>query len=147
MQLIQTMYEHARSKGGVGCNRSEGFSVKVGVHQGSGLSPRLFITVLEALPQEFRTACLWENLYADDLVIIIESLEELQKKLILWKTNIEGKGLPVNMGKTMVLISGPGLNVLQKSGKDPCASRAPQTSFFVVVVPVGCTCNLVSLAH
>ena len=33
---------------------------------------------------------------------------------------MEWKGLWVNMGKTKVLISGPGIDVLQKSGKDPC---------------------------
>ena len=117
------MYENARSRVSVGWNLSEEFSVKVGIHQGSCCSPSLFITVLEALSQEFRTWCPWENLYADDLVIITESLEELQLKLILWKTNMEGKGLRVNMGKTKVLISGPGLDALQKSGKDPCGMR------------------------
>ena len=45
--------------------------------------------VLEALSQEFCTGRPWENLYADDLVIISESLEELQEKLILWKTTME----------------------------------------------------------
>ena len=34
---------------------------------------------------------------------------------------MEAKGLRVNMGKTKVMVSGPGLDVLQKSGKDPCA--------------------------
>ena len=72
LQLIQSMYENARSRVHVGCNLSEQFSVKVGVHQGSFLSPLLFIMVLEALSQEFRTGCPWENLYADDLVIITE---------------------------------------------------------------------------
>ena len=43
--------------------------VKVGVHQGSVLSPLLFIIVLEALSQEFRTKKPWELLYTDDLVI------------------------------------------------------------------------------
>ena len=33
---------------------------------------------------------------------------------------MEGKGLRFNMDETKVLISGPGLDVLQKSGKDPC---------------------------
>ena len=70
VRLIQSMYENARSRACVGCNLSEEFSVKVGVHQGSCLSSLLFITVLEALYQELRTVCHWENLYADDLVII-----------------------------------------------------------------------------
>ena len=113
-----SMYENARSRVGVGCNLNEEFSVKVDIHQGSWLSPLLFITVLEALSQEFCTGCPWENLYINDLVVITESLEELQKKLILRKTNMEGKGLRVNTGKTKVLISGLGLDMLQKSVKD-----------------------------
>ena len=49
---------------------SEEFEVKVGVHQGSVLSPLLFIIVLKALSREFRSGVPWEDLYADDLVII-----------------------------------------------------------------------------
>ena len=60
------------------------------------------------------------SLSDDDLVIITESLEELQEKLILWKTNMEGEGRRVNMGKTKVLLSGHGLDVLQMFVKDPC---------------------------
>ena len=50
--------------------------MKVGVHQGSVLSPLLLIIVLEALSHEFWAGVLWEDLYADDLVIIADSLEE-----------------------------------------------------------------------
>ena len=55
---------------------SEAFEVKVGVHQGSVLSPMLFIIVLEALSREFLSGVPWEDLYADHLVIIAEWLEE-----------------------------------------------------------------------
>ena len=82
VQLIESRYENARS---IVCEK---FSVKVGVHQGFCVSPLMIITVLKALSQECVTGP-WENLYADDLVIITESLEELQEKLILWKTNME----------------------------------------------------------
>ena len=47
-----------------------GFEVKVGMHQGSGLSPLLFVIVMEAIPREFRVALPWELLYADDLAVI-----------------------------------------------------------------------------
>ena len=56
--------------------------MKVGVHQGSVLSPLLFIIVLEALSREFRYGVPWEDLYADDLVIIAESLEECVRRLL-----------------------------------------------------------------
>ena len=57
------------------------FRVGVGVHQGSVLSPLLFITVLEALPQAFCTACPWKLLYADELMISAGSMEELLGKI------------------------------------------------------------------
>jgi len=37
-----------------------GFEVKVGMHQGSALSPLLFLMVMEALSREFRVALPWE---------------------------------------------------------------------------------------
>ena len=47
--LVQGMYANARSRVRVGEGFSKEFEVKVGVHQGSVLSPLLFIIVLEAL--------------------------------------------------------------------------------------------------
>ena len=49
------MYANARSHVRVCEEYSEEFEVKVGVHQGSVLSPLLFILVLEALSREFRS--------------------------------------------------------------------------------------------
>ena len=97
------------------------FEVKVGVHQGSVLSPLLFIIVLEVLSHEFRAGVPWEDLYADDLVIIADSLEECVERLLIWKEAMEKKWLRVNAGKTKVLICGTGLDRLQSSGKYPCA--------------------------
>ena len=90
------------------------------IHQGSVLSPLLFIIVLEALSREFRTGCPWELLYADDLMISAESMEELLVKVQTWKTEMEKKGLRVNMGNTKIRESGINLDVLKKSGKYPC---------------------------
>ena len=49
MHLVQGMYANARSHVCVDVGYSEELEVKVGVHQGSVLSPLLFIIVLEAL--------------------------------------------------------------------------------------------------
>lgn len=48
------------------------FSVNIGVHQSSVLSPLLFIMVLEALSRDFRTGLQWELLCADELVLAAE---------------------------------------------------------------------------
>ena len=76
--------------------------------------------MLEALSREFRTGCPWELLYADDLMISAESMEELLVKVQTWKTEMEKKGLHVNMGKTKIMESGINLDVLKKSGRYPC---------------------------
>ena len=49
------------------------FEVKVGMHQGSALSPLLFLIVMEVISREFRVALPWELLYADDLAVIAET--------------------------------------------------------------------------
>jgi len=77
--------------------------------------------VIEALLQKFRTECPWELLYADDLVLVEESVEELTRKFALWKQGLEGKGLRVNMGKTKLMCSlGGQMRKLKQSGKHPC---------------------------
>ena len=64
VRVIQGMYSNARSRVRVNGQLSDEFEVQVGVHQGSVLSPLLFILVLEALSREFRTGVPWELLYA-----------------------------------------------------------------------------------
>ena len=120
VHLVQSMYKDVRSRIRVGDGYSEEFGVGVGVHQVSVFSPLLFIIVLEALSREFCTGCPWELLYADDLMISAESMEELLVKVQTWKTEMEKKGLRMNMGKTKVVESGINLGVLKKSGKYPC---------------------------
>src|SRR5678815_883155 len=72
---------------------SQGFDVKVGVHQGSVLSPLLFIIVMQALSNNFKEVLPWELLYADDLILVAESEEKLREKIEIWKEGIEEKGL------------------------------------------------------
>ena len=60
---------------------------------------------MEALSREFKVGCPWELLYAGDLVLMAETLEDLKKKLTIWKDNIEAKGLRVNVNKTKLVCS------------------------------------------
>ena len=120
VRLVQGMYANAQNHVHVGEGYSEEFEVKVGIHQGSVLSPLLFIIVLEALLRVFRFGVPWEDLYADDLAIITESLEECVRRLLTWKEAMEKKGLRVNAGKTKIMIYCMGVDLLQSSGKFPC---------------------------
>ena len=63
----------------------------------------------------------WELLYADDLAVMTDSLEECIARLKVWKEGMERKGLRVNMKKTKLMVSGLGLDLLRDSGAFPCA--------------------------
>ena len=81
VSVIKAMYEDATTAVKLNGRESKGFKVKVGVHQGSVLNPLLFIIVLEALSQNFREGLPMELLYADDLVLMAETEEQLVEKI------------------------------------------------------------------
>ena len=124
----------------VGDGYSEKFDVVVGVHQGSVLSLFLLFIVLEAISMEFRTGSFWKLLYADDLVIILDNIEDLVEKLNTWMEVLKKKRLRQCIMKTKVIISGCYLELVKKCGKYPCGvffSGVGSNSIFSIVVVVG----------
>ena len=61
-----------------------------------------------------------ELLYADDLVLVAETMEELVGKFEKWKTGLEDKGLRVNAAKTKVMISSSEVRSGFEVGRWPC---------------------------
>ena len=58
--------------------RSESSDVKVGVHQGSILSPLLFALVMDEVTKDIRKGVVKEMLYADDIVLVGDNREEVE---------------------------------------------------------------------
>ena len=85
VSVIRAMYKDAITKVRLNGRESKAFSAKKRVHQGSVLSPLLFIIVLEALSRVCREGLPMESLYADKLVLMAESKELLMEKLRKWK--------------------------------------------------------------
>ena len=56
--------------------------MKVGVHQGYVLSTLLFAIVMNVVTEDAREGLMHEILYADDLVITSDSIEDCVKNLI-----------------------------------------------------------------
>jgi len=82
---VMSMFSGAKTVVRTVNGNSKGFEVKVGMHQGSALSPLLFVIVMETISREFRVALPWELLNADDLAVIAETEEELIKRFNEWK--------------------------------------------------------------
>ena len=85
------------------CGRTEYFEVKVGLHQGSALSPLLFVIIMNVLAEEAKTKPPWALLFADDLVLVSETIEEVEEELERWRAVIENKGLRISRSKTQYL--------------------------------------------
>ena len=98
---------------------SEEFTVKVGLHQGSVLSPLLFAIVIDEVSKSAREGLPNEILYADDLVLASDSIADLRQRFVKWGKCLTSKGLRVNMKKTKFMVSGTeGEQVSSKI--DPC---------------------------
>ena len=80
VQAVMSLYEGSRKKVRVGTGTSEEFEVRVSVHQGSVLSPLVFAIVVDVVTEHAREGLLNEILYANDLVLMSESLDDLRER-------------------------------------------------------------------
>ncbi len=120
IKLVMALYVNSTSKVKTAAGVSEEFSIRVGVHQGSALSPLIFIVVMQEATKEARREGLKELLHADDLGLMAESEEEAVEKFRAWKRERGRGGLRVNMEKTKVVISGEEPRIRMESGRYPC---------------------------
>ena len=98
----------------------ETFEVKVGLHQGSVLSPLLFSAVMDVISSEKRSGLPSDLLYTDDLVLMTPTMEQLSRHVSEWRTSLLDKGLKVNVGKYKVMVGSSGGKMIVNSGKWPC---------------------------
>ena len=65
------------------------FSITIGLHQGSGLSPYLFNVVLDVLTEHIQEAALRCMLFANDIVLVGDSKCEVNVTLERWRQALE----------------------------------------------------------
>jgi Reverse transcriptase (RNA-dependent DNA polymerase) len=98
--LIKDMYKNV-----VICVRacdgeSDTFPIKIGLHQGSALSPYIFTLVMDEITKDIQGDIPWCMLFTDDVVLIDESRIGVNQKLELWRQILESKGFRLSMTKT-----------------------------------------------
>ena len=81
--------------------------------------------VMDVLIEDTTDSSLMELLYADDLVLCAESLNQAMDKFGRWKNAVKGKGLRVNVDKTegMQLLFGKKSSVSKLDPSGVCDER------------------------
>jgi hypothetical protein len=76
--LIKDMYNNAMTSVQTNDGNTDYFTTKIGLHQGSALSPYLFALVMDEVTRDP-----WCMLFADDVVLVDESQAGVNRKLEL----------------------------------------------------------------
>ena len=91
IRTVMALYTEACTIVRTDAGLSESFEVKVGLHQGSVLSPLLFAAVMDVVSSGARNGLPSELLYADDLVIMAPTMEQLGRRVADWKASLLAK--------------------------------------------------------
>ena len=94
------MYRGTKTRVKTRCGRTEYFEVNVVLHQGSALCPLLFIIIMDVLAEEASTKPPLAMPFADDLVLVSETAEEVEEELERWRAVVNNKGLRISRSKT-----------------------------------------------
>ncbi|KAF3674589.1 putative peptidyl-prolyl cis-trans isomerase FKBP17-1, chloroplastic-like [Capsicum annuum] len=74
--------------------------LRIWLHQGSALSPFLFVVVMDVLTRSIQRQVPLCMLFADDVVLIDESRQGVNDKLEVWRQTLESKGFRLSRAKT-----------------------------------------------
>ena len=107
IKLIQEMYRSVQATVRSSLGETEKLEVKVGLHQGSALSPFLFNIVMEVMTDDVREGAPWCMMYTDDVVLCAETKVELEQRLEAWRRALEERGMKISRKKTEFLKLGP----------------------------------------
>ena len=68
------------------------FSITIGLHQGSALSPfLLFVIVMDGLTRAIQDEISWCMLFADDIILVDKTRVGVNAKLELWRQTLESR--------------------------------------------------------
>ena len=81
IRTVMSLYTEACTVVKTDAGLSESFDVKVGLYQGSLVSPLLFAAVMGVVSNETRSDLPFELLYAEDLVLMAPTMEQFGRRV------------------------------------------------------------------
>ncbi|XP_071727799.1 secreted RxLR effector protein 78-like [Rutidosis leptorrhynchoides] len=103
IKAIMDMYDGVKSCVRMPVGNTDYFPIELGLRQGSALSPFLFALILDELSRDIQGNIPWSLLFADDIVLIADSKNELNRRLEQWREALEQNGLRISRQKTEYL--------------------------------------------
>ena len=103
IRAVQYMYGGCETVVRCAAGLTKPFKVRVGLHQGSTLGPLLFAIVMDQLTGEVRNEPPWSMMFADEIVLVRESREEIEQDLERWRNSLERIGMNVSRTNTEYL--------------------------------------------
>ena len=103
IRIIQDVCENCKTKVRCTAGDTDDFNVKVGLHQGSALSPFLLATIVDCMTGEIQREAPWDMLFASDVVHCGKIREEIEGRLETCRREMENRGMKVIRLKTEYL--------------------------------------------
>ena len=103
VKLVQDMYIGCRTKVRTVAGERSKFNVEVGLHQGSALSPYLFLILMDVLTEMAMKEAPVSMLFADDIVLCGDKDMDMTEYLESWRKALEERGMRVSRPKTQFM--------------------------------------------
>ena len=103
VKLIQDMYRGCKTKVRSAAGESDSFNVDVGLHQGSALSPYLFVILMDVLTEGVRKEVPESMMFADDIVLCGGREVDMTEYLDTWRKSLEERGMRLSRPKTQFM--------------------------------------------
>ena len=103
---------------------TEPFKVRVGLHQGSPLSPFLFAIIMDTLTEDIRKEAPWSMLFANDVILCSVDKETLEEDLEKWRDALEKRGMRMWRSKTEYMCLNGKSNGTKRDNARPTTFRS-----------------------
>ena len=98
IRLAQCMYLGCKTVVRSAAGESNSFGV--GLHQGSTLSPYLFLLLVDVLTEDVRNDVPGSMMFADDIVLCGDDETDMTEYLETWRRALEDRGMRISRPKT-----------------------------------------------